>query len=68
MVKDKITRKEGYVEIGYINLWYGPCINKIRITKKEIIIEGEKNLRAEISRSNDNIEDKYVFNIDQILI
>lgn len=68
MIKDKITGKEGYAEIGYINLWYGPCINKIRIAKKKIIIEGEKNLRAEISRSNDNIEDKYVFSIDQILL
>lgn len=68
-IKDKISQKEVCVNIDYINLWYAPySINKINIGKKEIVIEGRKSFRAEVSRQSDNLPDKYLFNIEEVLL
>lgn len=68
-IKDKNSKKEGRINIDYFDLWYVPySINKIKIRKKEILIEGRKSLKAEISRKHDNLPDKYLFIIDEILL
>ncbi|MGM9531205.1 hypothetical protein [Intestinibacter sp.] len=68
-IKDKNSKKEGCVNIDYFDLWYVPySISQIKIRKTEILIEGRKSLRAEISRKHDNLPDKYLFVIDKILL
>jgi hypothetical protein len=65
---DLDTNSTGIVPIDALDIDYAPfSIGKIQLSKKEVVIKGRNSLKAEISRSADQLPSEYRFSISEIL-